>query len=231
MSGEPVTRPSVTVALPVFNGGAFLHDAIDSVLSQQGWDLHLVAVDDGSTDDSAELLASRARADERISVITMAHNRGVAIARNAAVRSRNDPLIAMIDQDDIWLPNRLDVGWSALCSDPTLAFTTGRVEFEEPDGPLPSWFRPDWLKGPQPGELFGTLLAWRHRAWNAVGDLDENLRLGDDTDWFVRARDLGIAHLMVPDVLLRRRVHTSNASRDTRQSTSELLSILRRRHR
>lgn len=226
------SRPSVTVALPVFNGEQFLEQAIDSVLGQRGWAVHLVAVDDGSTDASAAILAARAAADERIRVISFEHNRGVAAARNAALASRTDPLVAMIDQDDIWTPDRLDLGWTALASDPDLTFTTGHLEFEEPEGPLPTWFRPQWLDGPQPGNVFGTLLAWRERGWALVGDLDENLRYGgDDTDWFIRARELGVAHRMVPQVLLRRRIHDANASQRTGQSIHELFEVLRRRHR
>lgn len=231
MSNALPERPAVTVALPVFNGAAFLHEAIDSVLGQNGWDVHLVAVDDGSNDGSAEILAARARADDRISVITMPDNRGIAAARNAAIESRADPLIAMIDQDDIWTPNRLDIGWAALCDEFDLAFTTGHVQFDLATDPLPSWFRPEWLNGPQPGQVFGTMLAYRRRAWDSVGGLDETLRLCDDTDWFVRARDLGIAHRMVPDVLLRRRVHGANASQGTAQSVPEMFRILRRRHK
>lgn len=225
-------NPSVTVALPVFNGERFVEQAIDSVLAQQGWDVHIVAVDDGSTDASATLLTERAAADDRISVLTFGQNRGVAAARNAAIASRNDPLVAMIDQDDTWTADRLDVGWQALTSDPALAFTTGHIEFDDPDGPLPSWFRPEWLDGPQPGNVFGTLLTWRERGWNAVGGLDETLRFGgDDTDWFIRARDRGVPHRMIPNVLLRRRIHTANASKRTAQSVPELFEVLRRRHR
>lgn len=229
------SRPAplgVTVALPVFNGAQFVEQAIESVLGQRGWDIHLVSVDDGSTDASAAILTERAATDPRISVIHFERNRGVAVARNAAIASRNDPLVAMIDQDDTWVPDRLDIGWQALANDPALAFSTGHVEFDEPDGPLPSWFRPEWLDGPQPGNVFGTLLAWRGRGWNAVGGLDETLRSGgDDTDWFIRARDLGIAHRMVPEVLLRRRVHDANASQRTSASIPELFEVLRRRHR
>jgi len=202
------------------------------VLDQRGWEIHLVAVDDGSTDASARILAERAATDGRISVITFEHNRGVAAARNTAIASRNDPLVAMIDQDDTWTAERLDIGWSALAGEDSLAFTTGHLEFEAPEGPLPSWFRPEWLDGPQPGNVFGTLLAWREGGWDAVGGLDESLRFGsDDVDWFIRARDLDVAHRMVPEVLLRRGIHEANASQRTGQSIPELFEVLRRRNR
>jgi glycosyltransferase involved in cell wall biosynthesis len=225
-------RPSVTVALPVFNGERFVAEAIDSVLRQEGWEVHIVAVDDGSTDASAAVLDEYAAKDARISVIKFARNHGVAAARNTAIASRNDPLVAMIDQDDLWTPDRLDVGWSVLSADPQLAFTVGHLTFDEPTGPRPAWFRPEWLEGPQPGNVFGTLLAWREQGWHGVGELDESLRSGgDDTDWFIRARDRGIPHRMVPKVVLHRRVHDANASQRTSKSVPELFEVLRRRQR
>lgn len=225
-------RPDVTVALPVFNGARFIAEAIDSVLAQDGWDVHVVAVDDASSDSSRAILDEYADGDARVSVIGFARNRGVAAARNAAIASRTDRLVAMIDQDDVWTADHLDVLWEALVSQPSWGFALGHQQFSPPAGTLPSWFRAEWLDGPQAGYVFGTMLAWRERGWRVVGDLNESLRHGaDDTDWFIRARDLGVAHGMVPAVVLHRRIHDANASQRTSQSVPELFSVLRQRHR
>jgi glycosyltransferase involved in cell wall biosynthesis len=221
-------RPAVTVALPVFNGRALVAEAIDSVLGQKGWDLHLVVVDDGSSDGSGDLLSERAAGDARIEVIRLPTNCGVAHARNVAVAARQDPLVAFIDQDDRWRPDRLDVGWRALSCAPELDYVLAHQVFERPTGDLPPWVRERWLEGPQQGHVFGTLLAWRDRAWNAVGPLDETLRFGlDDVDWFARAQDLGLRQAMLPDVLLERGLHAGNASARTREGNAELVAVLR----
>lgn len=120
MSSVPTQRPAVTVALPVYNGARFVHRAISSVVAQQGWDVNIVAVDDGSTDDSADVLAALAAHDARIEVITFDRNRGVAAARNAAMAHRDDPLVAMIDQDDTGYPGGL---MPVLCPPPAAAQT------------------------------------------------------------------------------------------------------------
>jgi hypothetical protein len=72
------------------------------------------------------------------------------------------------------------------------------------------------------------MLAWR-TTWGLVGPLDEDLVGGtDDADWFARARDLGVAHRMIDEVVLWRTVHQGNASQRTEVSTQELTRILRR---
>lgn len=223
-------RPAVTVALPVFNGAKFLTQAIDSVLTQHGWDIHLVAVDDGSTDASASMLAERAADDQRISVITFPQNRGIAAARNAAISSRHDPLVAMIDQDDMWTPDHLDLLWSPLAANDQLGHAMGHQQFFAPPGPTPTWVRPEWLESPQPGYVFGAWLA-RRSTWETVGALDEKVRRGvDDLDWFIRARQLGIPGELLPDIVLQRRIHDNNASGIGTGFHSELFGILRRRH-
>lgn len=221
-------HPAVTVALPLYNGAAHVLAAIDSVLGQSGWQCHIVVVDDGSTDGGADLVVERHGADSRVELIRLGRNRGVAHARNVAVESRSDPLVAMIDQDDLWRPHRLDAGWAALQADPELGYVLGHQVFLPSPGPRPRWFRSRWGEGPQTGFVFGTMLARRDRGWEAVGRLRESLTGGtDDVDWFARARDLGVRSRMLPEVLLERRVHESNASARTAQSTAEMAGILR----
>lgn len=229
MSSEHA-RPAVTVALPVFNGAKFLEQAIGSVLAQHQWDIHLVAVDDGSTDASASMLAERAADDERISLITFSRNRGIAAARNAAITSRHDPLVAMIDQDDMWTPDHLDLLWSPLASNDQLGHAMGHQQYLDPAGPIPKWVRPEWLESPQPGYVFGAWLA-RRSTWEAVGALDETMRHGvDDLDWFSRARQMGLPGELLPDIVLQRRIHDNNASGSGTGFHKELFEILRRRH-
>lgn len=230
--GGPVVRlarPSVTVVIPVYNGERYLERAIESVFAQADWDLHVVAVDDGSTDGSRLILDRLASVESRLTVIRHDHNRGVGAARNAGVAARRDPLIAMIDQDDRWAPDRLDLGWAALENDNQLGFVFGHQTFElDGDGDPPAWFRMRWLDGPQAGHVFGALLAWRN-AWDQVGTLDEDLQGGtDDADWFARARDAEVPHRMLADVVLWRTVHSGNASQRTGLSTQELTEVLRR---
>jgi glycosyltransferase involved in cell wall biosynthesis len=99
MTGAPL----VSVVLPTHNRAPWLGRAIESVLGQTHEPLELIVVDDGSTDETAELLA---RFGGRIEVVTQPHS-GAYAARNRGMRHASGELIAFIDSDDAWHPDRL----------------------------------------------------------------------------------------------------------------------------
>ena len=97
--------PKVSVILPVHNRADVLPRAIRSVLDQELREFELIVVDDGSTDGSAEVADSFG--DERIKLIRLDRNRGGNVARNEGIRTARAPLIAFLDSDDRYLPNKL----------------------------------------------------------------------------------------------------------------------------
>ena len=97
-----VENPLVSVVIPTYNRGWCLNDAVDSVFSQTYGRYELIVVDDGSTDDTKKRLS---RYDD-LTVITQ-HNRGVSAARNRGIASSKGDLIAFLDSDDLWLPEKL----------------------------------------------------------------------------------------------------------------------------
>ncbi|HWU76433.1 MAG TPA: glycosyltransferase family 2 protein [Rhodanobacter sp.] len=99
----------VSVIMPVYNAEAWLQRAIDSVLQQSHQHLELIAVDDGSIDNSADILETNARRDERIRIRRQPQNAGVAAARNAAVAMAKGDYIAFLDADDWWHPSKLQL--------------------------------------------------------------------------------------------------------------------------
>jgi glycosyltransferase involved in cell wall biosynthesis len=98
--------PAVSVILPVFNAEQFLWEALESISRQTFTDFEVIAVDDGSTDTSGLILEKKAAEDPRFSVISQ-QNRGGAAARNRAIEQAQAPLIALMDADDIAVPERL----------------------------------------------------------------------------------------------------------------------------
>jgi glycosyltransferase involved in cell wall biosynthesis len=98
--------PKISVVLPVHNRADVLPRAIRSVLDQRLAGFELVIVDDGSTDDSVAV--ARSFVDPRISIIELGQNRGGNAARNAGVRAAKAPLIAFLDSDDVYLPEKLE---------------------------------------------------------------------------------------------------------------------------
>jgi glycosyltransferase involved in cell wall biosynthesis len=96
--------PSVSVVMPVYNVERFVAASIDSVLAQTYSDFELIIVDDGATDGSVEIC--RGFADPRIRIIHQ-RNRGLAGARNTGIAAARGRFIALLDSDDIWLPDKL----------------------------------------------------------------------------------------------------------------------------
>jgi len=97
--------PAISVILPVHNRADVLGRSIQSVLDQQLTHFELVIVDDGSTDESVTV--ARSFDDERVQLIELGENRGGNVARNTGVRAANAPLIAFLDSDDTYLPEKL----------------------------------------------------------------------------------------------------------------------------
>ena len=100
MSGHPL----VSVVIPSYNRGWVVQEAIESVLGQDYDDFELIVVDDGSTDETRDILA----AYDNITVLEQS-NQGVSAARNKGVAHANGTFIAFLDSDDVWLPRKLAV--------------------------------------------------------------------------------------------------------------------------
>jgi len=96
-------NPLVTVIIPTYNRGWILKEAIDSVLSQDFNDFELIVVDDGSTDNTHEILSAYGGDI----IVLRQGNRGVSAARNAGIASASGCFIAFLDSDDLWLPGKL----------------------------------------------------------------------------------------------------------------------------
>lgn len=108
--------PLVTVVIPTFNRKAQLRRAVDSVLRQSFEDYQIHIVDDGSTDNSVRDLQADLSEHEKITFHYLPENLGVSAARNHAIRHSESEFIALLDSDDEWLPNKLQLQIEALGS-------------------------------------------------------------------------------------------------------------------
>lgn len=214
MSGELAAR--VSVVIPVRDGEAFLAQAIDSVLGQTVPAAEVIVVDDGSTDGSRSI--ARAYAG-RVTAVERERSGGAAAAVNHGARVASGDMFAFLDADDLWTPDKLALQLRALAAQPGPALCFGHME-EFDDGATGSRRR-------LPGYSRGTMLLDR-ATWAQVGGFDESLRVGDFIDWFTRARDLGLRSLMLPQVLLRRRVHGSNMGLVRRDDWNDYARVAKR---
>ncbi len=111
----------ISVVIPAYNAGKYVGRAIDSVLAQNRAADEIIVVDDGSTDDTAEVVGGYG---ERVRLIRQA-NAGASAARNAGIEAASGEWIAFLDADDEWLPKKLAIQCKHLERNPDLVWTTG----------------------------------------------------------------------------------------------------------
>jgi glycosyltransferase involved in cell wall biosynthesis len=196
-----------SVIVPVYNGARFLAEALQSVAAQDAQPLELLVVDDGSTDESVAI--ARAHGAR----VFRQERGGVARARNIAIAAATAPVLAFLDQDDVWHPAKLRLQIAALDRQPESVSLTQQNFFLEP--PLtapPAWFaRPELIGVPHAGWA-PSCTVFRREVFARVGPYDERLAQASDSDWIARAKELGIVFHVLDEVLVRRRIHGANDS-------------------
>lgn len=214
----------ISVIIPSHNRAGYVVEAIQSVLAQTWPRRELIVVDDGSTDNTAEVLASHVG---RLTYIRQ-ENRGIGAARNAGVARSSGEFIAFLDDDDVWLPNKLELQMHVFHERPETAAVYGHAEqFISPELDVESAARLRHIAGKvQPAPIAGSLLI-RRQAFDQVGPFDEGLRIGIEMDWYARLCDLGLKTVMLEQTLYRRRLHHSNLNRTHAGEQSERLKVLK----
>jgi glycosyltransferase involved in cell wall biosynthesis len=185
--------PLVTAVIPCFNYGRFVAGGIDSVFAQTYPNIECVVVDDGSTDETANVLRGFG---ERIRVIHQPH-RGVSAARNAAIAVSRGDFIALLDGDDKWQPGKIEAQLAHLTKHPHIGCVGCGLEHIYADGtiePLPGRrnhadrrttyrnlaLRRFWIGGSGSGAFI------RRSVLRLVGPFDEQLVAAEDWDMWLR---------------------------------------------
>lgn len=203
------SAPQVSVIMPCHNAGAFIAEAMASVLGQAGVTLELIIIDDGSTDASlAEVRAAQAGpGGERIRLIEQP-NQGAGAARNAGLRAARGDFIAFLDADDCWLPGKLATQIAYLNAHPDIGLVYARWQVWKADAAGHFQWPPELdaqvAPSPMPGIvpersgwlynrlLFGSLLhtitvVARRALIERLGPFDVSLKRGQDYDYWLRA--------------------------------------------
>ena len=218
-----MTRSLVSVIIPVWNREATLAAAIRSVRDQDYRPIEIIVVDDGSTDRSAEIATSFAEV-----TCCRQPNRGAAAARNAGIRRSSGALVAFLDSDDVWLPGKLTAQTEYLRAHPEAGYVVCRMKnVLAPGMAPPAWLNPDDLTVDPVSHSVCAMLV-RRAVVEAVGPFDESYAIGEDTDWFLRARDKGVQAASLDEVFLHRGIHEANLSHGAdRMRAAAMMKILR----
>jgi glycosyltransferase involved in cell wall biosynthesis len=202
----------VSVVIPVFNGERFLREAVQSVLDQKYSPLEIIVVDDGSTDGTANVARSLP--------VRYLHqtNQGPAAARNRGIEHAQGELITFADADDLWPLAKLELQLPYLTDDVEIVmgriqqvFSSSEEEFGEPAFSV---------------NLGSAVI--RKTVFDRVGLFDETMRYSEDVDWFMRAREAGVAIMTIDAVTLFYRQHEENMTRGKSTSELNVLKALKR---
>jgi glycosyltransferase involved in cell wall biosynthesis len=199
-------KPLISVIIPVFNGEKYLAEAIKSVLSQDGFNFDIIVVDDGSTDNTAKI------AENFKSLLRYHHqtNSGAGAARNQGISMARGDFFAFLDADDLWTADKMKLQWRAFNEHPELDIALGHVlQFYSPDLTQTEKDRIDIPVEIMPGYHVGAMLI-RKNSFLQVGLFKEELRIGDTIDWYARSSELKLNSIMLPDIVMKRRIHKTN---------------------
>ncbi len=214
--------PLVSVVIPVYNGAAFLADALASVQAQTYPRYEIVVVDDGSCDDSGGI--ARAFPDVRY---VFQPNQGIAAARNRGLSLARGEAIAFLDQDDYWAANKLELQVRYLQANPDVSIALAHERLLCVNGYR--WPGPATHPAMQEDHVSvvpGVWLVWR-RVFDHAGLFDAGFGIADDFDWFLRVRDAGFQFGVVLETLLFKRLHGGNTSMQFGLASREILRIFR----
>jgi glycosyltransferase involved in cell wall biosynthesis len=223
VTSAPTDRPLISTVIPCHNGARYLGAAIESVLAQSYRPLEIIVVDDGSTDDTPAVAATFAAA---IRYCRRSHG-GAARARNHGVELAAGSFLAFLDADDLWAADKLRRQMAAFDADPSLDIVCGHArQFVSPELPEAVKARVRFAAGTMPAQLPGALLT-RREVFDRVGVYSARFVTGTEIDWFMRATELGVRMLMLPDVVLMRRIHTTNHGILRRDASHDYVRVLK----
>lgn len=225
--------PAVSVVMPVYQGREHLAAAIESVLAQTCEQFELLVIDDGSTDGSSAIAQTYEERDPRIHY-TRQENAGQGAARNAAIGVARGDAVAFLDQDDLWLPDKL-ARQLPLLDDTTVVYSDtyilregGHSGEERLSDYLEGWPAPATLESLIVGNTIPVLTALlSRRLLLAHGGFtsDPALKGVDDYDLWLRLAAAGVTFSFVPEPLAVYRVHGAAMSADQVGMASARLAL------
>lgn len=202
----------VSAIIPVYNGQAFIADAISSIIRQNYDPMEIIVVDDGSTDHTASIVRSFPFVN-----YLFQENKGAPAARNRGLQAAKGDLIGFLDADDLWSDDKINLQLSLFNKEPSTEIVVGYTQrmqlIKTTEGN--NFFRN--YADPVLGMDFIAALI-RRSVFDKVGSIDENFLHCDDWDWFMRAKELGVAMRVHREVVRYYRRHDHNI---TNEMTSE----------
>ena len=184
--------PRVSVVVPAWNAARFIEVTLATALGQTFRDIEVIVIDDGSKDQTAATVRRVVAADSRARLIEQS-NTGLAGARNRGIRESRGDLIAFLDHDDLWHPDKLALQVALLDSHPLAALASCYSAVIDEEHRCLGWR----FGGNANGDVYDEALVWdmisggsvaliRRTAFDVVGQFDESLPMRSDWDMWIR---------------------------------------------
>jgi glycosyltransferase involved in cell wall biosynthesis len=223
-------RPEISVIMPVLNGEQFIHPAILSVLNQSFKNFELIIIDDGSTDNTAEIVKSYSF-DERVKYFYQ-DNTGLSGARNTGISLSQGDYVAFIDCDDIWYPKKIELQLKSMKKNPKAGLSFGWISYIDERDRFIGYkeyriynnFYENLILGNYVDN--GSVPLIKRECFDKIGYFDPTIA-GEDWDMWIRiAREYEF--VCVNDYLVKYRIYSFSMSKNYKKMIEGLLTILNR---
>lgn len=227
--------PHISIIIPTYNRAGFIGETINSVLAQTYQDFEIIVADDGSTDNTAEVVAEFGNA---VTYVFLPHRGQPAATRNAGLTIAQGEFIAFLDSDDLYLPRKLEIQSTALDTHPNVGIVYSNGYFFKDNPNQPTGYVQDGLPTPS-GDIFPELLRGnflappviliRRLCLDTAGLFDENTALlgCEDYDLWLRIA-VQYQALYLPETVAAIRRHSQNISRDAASLRTKTLFALQK---
>jgi glycosyltransferase involved in cell wall biosynthesis len=225
-----MTEPLVTIAVPSFNQGRFLDDALASIF-QQEFPVEVFVLDGGSSDNSLDVIHKWAH---RLSGWRSHADDGQAAAINEGIAQGQAPYVCWLNSDDWFLPGSLEMLVSKLRDHPEAPAVYGRAwnVIERSGKRYPVWVEPFNVRRlalrciiSQPATLI------RRTAWNVVGGVDEEMHMAMDYDlWWRLHKSAGLLHFFDDFVAVNREHEDTKTKTQHRRHYQEAIRVIRKNY-
>jgi glycosyltransferase involved in cell wall biosynthesis len=216
-----MTQASISVIICAYNGGKYVGDAIISVINQSITPLEIIVVNDGSTDNTAEVIKSFG---EKVKYI-FKENQGLPAARNTGIIEARGNYITFLDQDDLYFEDSLEKQLAVFAKYKSVDVCAGHTIYTHLSKPNQSESPKASKKGFQ---ILMGCTRLKKTVFDVVGLFDESLLMAEDVDMYLRIKEAGIPFAIHNNVVMAYRRHDSNITNNKMKAQLYFLRAIKK---
>jgi len=213
----------ISVIVPLYNGLDLIGKAIQSIMNQTYKNIEIILVDDGSTDNGVDWVNINFPA---VTVIQQ-RNKGISAARNAGVKISKGDIIAFLDHDDVWLPEKLEKQLTVLKEDPYCGWVTCNQQILWGENVERPKFYKSELDKPRRSLVPSSFLIRKHILLSMNG-FNETLKMREDLDLIRKLRNHKIKESNIDEILLEKWYSGKNMTYNIEQAKADMFAVLRK---